>query len=97
MRIVSDHGEVPARTVLEETGSFDAFSIEIRVPSHTWVDRDILCELAGDAVDRAWLDRLDTMVAYAERQGWVDDRGRIRAHLEVVQADVVAQAGSGTD
>ncbi|MDT9593304.1 hypothetical protein RDV89_09515 [Nocardioides zeae] len=93
MRIVIDHAQVPPRTELVDPEDFSAFSVRISVPHHTWVDRDVLVELAGEVVDRAWLDRLDGMIAYAERHGWVDDSGRVRAHLEVA-TEATAQTDS---
>jgi hypothetical protein len=49
---------------------------------HVFVERDRLVELAGDrATDPTWLESLDQMLSYAEKHGWVDGAGRVRAHV----------------
>jgi hypothetical protein len=50
---------------------------------HVRLAADSLPRLAGGlADDPTWRSEYDRMVAYASGQGWVDDDGRIRAHLE---------------
>lgn len=81
MRFVIDNRTVPPLARLEEPKAFDSFSVSIRVPQHVWIDREAVVELAGDVVDIAWLEQLDAMIGYAERKGWLDAHGRIRAHV----------------
>ena len=62
----------------------DAFSTLGRGDGdHVFVDVDALRDLAGErAEDLAWTDSLSQMVAYAGAHGWLDESGRIRAHIE---------------
>jgi len=51
--------------------------------THVYVPVSWLIDQAGDrAKDAAWRNRLDGMVAYAERSGWTNAGGGIRAHVE---------------
>jgi hypothetical protein len=51
--------------------------------SHVYVSVAALKRIAGErALRQEWLAQLDGMVAYARSQGWVDDLGAIRAHIE---------------
>lgn len=63
---------------------------ELGVPTedfcHVFVDLDCLRALAGDrAKDAKWLAGLAAMTEFAERSGWME-AGRVRAHVELVQA-----------
>ncbi|GAA4127029.1 hypothetical protein [Actinomadura keratinilytica] len=46
-----------------------------------WIDPALLTELAGER-DEAWAQKFAD-IAFAAGKGWVDDRGRLRAHIEV--------------
>lgn len=48
---------------------------------HVWIDRDLIPRLAANGGRADWRAGFDAMVAYARRQGWVDDADRIRAHI----------------
>lgn len=51
--------------------------------AHVNLEPGALPQLAarlGD--DPGWRERYDGMVGYAKSQGWVDERGRVRAHVE---------------
>jgi hypothetical protein len=49
---------------------------------HVFVEPERLKELAGDrAADPDWLAGLEQMTAFAAEHGWVDEAGRIRAHV----------------
>jgi hypothetical protein len=51
---------------------------------HVFVEPARLRQLAGDrAADPEWLAGLEKMTAFAAEHGWVDDAGRIRAHVVV--------------
>jgi hypothetical protein len=52
---------------------------------HVWLDRAWL-ESNGRTDDPAWAKEFAGMAAYAEKAGWVDDTGAIRAHIEATQA-----------
>jgi hypothetical protein len=50
---------------------------------HVLVDPIALTALAGDAArDPEWTSGLRGMIDYARSKGWVDDAGRVRAHIE---------------
>lgn len=50
---------------------------------HVFVEQERVLSLAGErATDTAWREQLDGMIGYAQSKGWVDDAGRIRAHVE---------------
>jgi SOS response regulatory protein OraA/RecX len=50
---------------------------------HVFVRAEWLHAHAEDAPDPAdWRRRLDEMIKVAARHGWLDDAGRIRAHVE---------------
>jgi hypothetical protein len=50
---------------------------------HVFVRPDALRALAGAlAQDDTWATKLDGMVSYAEKHGWVDGDGAIRAHID---------------
>jgi hypothetical protein len=50
---------------------------------HAFLEADALPRLAGDlAADPDWRSRYEAMLAFAGSQGWVDDQGRVRAHVE---------------
>jgi hypothetical protein len=50
---------------------------------HAWIDVDAVVTLAGDAVDEAWRQGFDAMVAYARDKGFLSHDGTaIRAHLQ---------------
>jgi len=49
--------------------------------AHVWLEPSILRFLSGCAGDAAWEERFSTMLSYAAARGWVDDKGRVRAHV----------------
>lgn len=53
---------------------------------HAWIEPDTLRTLAEGRVPADWDDRFDGMIAYAATKGWVDDEGRLQAHIEWEQA-----------
>ncbi|BCH28942.1 hypothetical protein MesoLjLc_08720 [Mesorhizobium sp. L-8-10] len=58
--------------------------------SNAWIDPEQLRGLAPRAGHPEWEKGFSAMVAYAERKGWVDANGAIRAHI-VEREPVVAQ------
>jgi hypothetical protein len=48
--------------------------------AHLWVDAEWLRAQGPSSLD--WGGKLDQMLAYAGRKGWLDARGRVRAHVE---------------
>ena len=54
------------------------------LPEHVFVARAAVETLADPAhrEDPAWQAGLTAMADYAEKHGWTDDAGRIRAHIE---------------
>ena len=60
---------------------------------HVWVRPDAIraiCPLAGDA---EWVAGFDAMIGFAAKHGWTDNAGRIRAHIEVLEAPAPVEAG----
>jgi hypothetical protein len=49
---------------------------------HVFVAPDTVRALAGEAVTPEWEERFAGMVGYAASKGWLDEVGRIRAHVE---------------
>ncbi|MEY2568401.1 MAG: hypothetical protein QOE35_2930 [Actinomycetota bacterium] len=48
-----------------------------------WIQIEAVRRLAGNAVDQAWEDGYDAMLAYARTKGWLHDaRREIQAHVE---------------
>jgi len=67
-----------ARDVLSVLGPLDDDLL------HVFVDGDWIVEQAGPQAQSAeWREKYATMVSFAERHGWVDAKGRIRAHIEL--------------
>lgn len=100
IRIVEDAAGQPAAE-LHDAQSFDGFCVEVparwsqdpleplgrRAGRHLFVSAEMVRELAGPATaDAAWCAKLKGMVAYAESRGWMDADGKIRAHIEIVNA-----------
>jgi len=92
---VTFDGDVPR---LEDIDNFRAFKIVLapgqrpafealgRVDGdHVWLDRAWL-ESQGRPADPDWAKGFAGMIGYAEKSGWVDDQGAIRAHIETLQA-----------
>jgi hypothetical protein len=48
---------------------------------HVWVDQQWIRRQGRD--DAAWLNGLGNMIQYAKSAGWVDEAGRVRAHIEL--------------
>ena len=47
--------------------------------SHAWISEAWVRAQGGDA---AWQKDFDAVIVYAKSKSWVDDHGRIRAHVE---------------
>ncbi len=56
---------------------------------HVRLAPSVLRFLSGHAGDPAWEAGFTSMVEYAARHGWVDERGDIRAHLTLNEHDEV--------
>lgn len=48
---------------------------------HVWVDAGVVAAAAGADRSAAWDEGFAAMRAYAGSRGWLDDEGRIRAHI----------------
>jgi hypothetical protein len=82
-----DVSQVPPVVEVREAGDLSRFSVAVVAPSHAWVRPEVLAELSGREGDEAWQEELAGMVRFADSQGWVDDAGRVRAHVEVERGD----------
>ena len=60
-----------------EPEAFTLFTVVVVSSSHSR-----LTVLAGRADDPDWQQKLAGMVSYAGSKGWLDEQGRIRAHVE---------------
>jgi hypothetical protein len=76
-------GQVPPVVEVCEEQDFSRFHVVVAVPSHAWVDPDYLQEVAARWEDPEWRERLAGMFAFAHSNDWTDERGRLRAHVEV--------------
>lgn len=77
-----DPRTTPPLVEVAEPDDFTSFKVVVVTPSHSWVDPADLTELAGRADDQDWQQKLAGMISYAESKGWLDEQGRIRAHVE---------------
>jgi hypothetical protein len=77
-----DTQTTPPLVEVAEADDFTSFKVVVRTPSHSWVDPTDLAALAGRTDDPDWQQKLAGMVAYAGSKGWLDEQGRIRAHVE---------------
>lgn len=77
-----DPRTIPPLVEVVEPEDFTSFTVVVVRPSHSWVDPADLTALAGRTEDPEWQQKLAGMVTYADSQGWLDERGRIRAHVE---------------
>ena len=78
-----DTGHVPPTVELRDPDDLTSLKAVVSVPPHVWLDPTDLAELAGRSDDEAWRSRLTRMLAYAGTKGWLDESGRVRAHVEV--------------
>ena len=83
MYLYIDAGRVPPAVEVRDPGDFTSLSAVVVAPSHLWLDPAGLAELAGRTDDEAWHGKLASMIAYAGRNGWLDEHGHVRAHVEV--------------
>jgi hypothetical protein len=80
-----DVGQVPPVVELRDHEDFTTFKVCVQAPPHAWVEPAALTQVAGRTGDAAWQRKLADMVSYAQTRGWLDDHGRVRAHLEISQ------------
>ena len=83
MHLHVDAGQVPPAVELLDPDDFTSFRVVLVAPAHLWLDPATLTDLAGRADDDDWRAQLARMVAYAGSKGWLDEHGRVRAHVEV--------------
>jgi hypothetical protein len=77
-----DTRTTPPLVEVMEPDDFTSFKVVVLTPSHSWVEPGGLAALAGRADDPDWQQKLAGMISYAESKGWLDEQGRIRAHVE---------------
>jgi hypothetical protein len=85
-----DVGSAPPLLTLLESDDLKAFKAEVTVGSHLWVAPEQLERLGPASAE--WKRGLEAMVAFAAEHGWTDDEGRVRAHVEMVEAGTEPQA-----
>lgn len=82
-----DLASVPPVVEVLEPEDFGALKAVISVPEHAWIDQELL-RPAGGRPDSAQLEeKFAGMVGYAASRGWVDEGGRVRAHIEIITAE----------
>lgn len=86
MYVKIDMSTVPPGVELHNADDFSDFRVITSVPSHVWLSPNAVADLAGRSDDTSWNDRLADMVAYAREKGWVDNEGRVRAHVQIEDA-----------
>lgn len=77
-----DTGTTPPLVEVVEPEDFTSFKVVVVTASHSWVDPADLTALAGRSDDADWQQKLAGMISYAGTKGWLDEQGRIRAHVE---------------
>lgn len=65
--------------------------------AHVWVRPDAIRALTPHAGEPQWAKDFATMLDVANRYGWVDDAGRIRAHIERIEAPAPVDATAFRD
>ena len=82
MIIEVDLASVPPNVQLLNAEDVTSFKLVTR-GEHAFVQRDTLISLAGEhGSSPQWRADLDQMFSYAASQGWANDEGAIRAHIE---------------
>ena len=80
-----DVGVVPPRVEIHEGHDLTALEAVVSASAHTWIDHDLLAGAAGAAgADGA---AFAAMIELAGRHGWVDETGRVRAHVTFAPAE----------
>ena len=74
--LVDGQGEGDLRGALDGLGVLDASG------EHVFLEPEAVKDLAGDVAGEQWSADFDSMIGYARSKGWVDDAGRVRAHIE---------------
>jgi len=79
---------------LEDVDNFKAFKIVLAAPdtapgpvgrrdgAYVWVNVAWL-QANGRPDEADWQARLDNMLGYAKRAGWIDESGAVRGHIEL--------------
>ncbi|MGA5546184.1 hypothetical protein ACPCIR_30440 [Mycobacterium sp. NPDC051198] len=78
-----DPSQVPPVVDVCEQGDFTSFKVVLVTPEHASIDPRDLTQLAGRSADDGWRQNLTRMLDFAATRGWLDDSGRIRAHIEI--------------
>jgi hypothetical protein len=78
-----DAGQVPPAVELRDPDDFTSLKAVVVTLPHLWFDEAVLTKLADRAGDEDWQAQLARMFAFAGTKGWLDDRGRVRAHVEL--------------
>lgn len=60
----------------------DGFGVVDAAGEHVFLNVDAVRGLAGSTATAEWVRQFEGMVAFAREKGWVDDAGRVRAHVE---------------
>ena len=83
MLIRVDARVTPPAVAVERSDDFTSFKVVVNTAAHVWIAPESVASLIPGATDE-WRKAFEGMVAYAASQGWTDDAGRVRAHVEVV-------------
>jgi hypothetical protein len=77
-----DLATAPPELTLVEPEDLKSFKTEVVLGSHTWIAPETLESLGPQ--DAEWQEQLGATIAYAREHGWTDERGQVRAHVELV-------------
>lgn len=58
--------------------------------NHVWLSPSVLRFLSSEAGSAEWDAKFDGMIRYAASKGWLDEQGRVRAHLTFGEASKAA-------
>ena len=50
--------------------------------AHVFLDAEAVKGLAGKLATPEWVTQFEGMIEFARSKGWVDEAGRVRAHVE---------------
>jgi hypothetical protein len=86
-----DLGTAPPELTLVDGDDFKSFKAEVVLGPHTWVAPEALERLGPP--DEEWKEGLQAMMDFAAPNGWTDERGRVRAHVDLVDVRPGDEAG----
>lgn len=87
MYLYIDTTTIPPLVELRERDDFTALSVVVSPATHAWIEPVVLAQLAEADADPRWHEQFAAMEDYAAKKGWLDEEGRLRAHIETGPSD----------